>query len=92
MKRLLDEVGLDSVRAGFDAWSPWLRGEDLAAAAGRMASRTVLSIIADYQRRPRWAYERELVDYRREFPDAVGAVAMGEVDYPAFLRGLDEGG
>ena len=77
MERLLGEVGRYSMRAGLDAWSPWLPGEDLAAAARRMASRTNLSIAAHCRKLPRWAYEPQLVDYRRELRDAVGALAMG---------------
>ncbi len=94
MERLLDEVGLDSVKAGFDAWSPHLRGEDLHACALRMASRTALSIAADYRRVPRWKYEPSLVNYRKSEPEAVAAVAMGsgEVDYASFYRGLADGG
>lgn len=94
MDRLLAEVAMDRVRAGFDAWSPWLRGEDLGAAARRLAPRTVLSIAADYVHRPRWVYEPALVNYRRELPDAVTAVAMGAggIDYPSFMDGLAAGG
>ena len=94
LERLLDDIGLDSVKAGFDAWSPHLRGEDLYASARRMAPRTALSIAADYRRIPQWKYEPALVNYRRTEPDAVAAVAMGsgEIDYASFYRGLSEGG
>jgi sugar phosphate isomerase/epimerase len=94
MGRLIDEVDSPTVRAGFDAWSPHLRAENLYEASRSMAGRAVLTIAADYQRRPRWTYVPALVNYRRETPDLVEAVGMGrgEVDYPGFFRGLAEGG
>jgi sugar phosphate isomerase/epimerase len=94
MLALLDAVDRPNVKAGYDAWSPYLRGEDLESGARLMAPRMALTIAADYLRVPRYRYEPSLVNYRREEPDAVKATTMGEgcIDYPAFFRGLRAGG
>jgi sugar phosphate isomerase/epimerase len=90
---LLAEVGHPAVKAGYDAWSPYLRGEDLAAGARLLAPRTALSIAANYRRFPQYQYQPDLVNYRREPTDLVRATYMsrGEIDYQAFLGGLAEG-
>ncbi|HUX39766.1 MAG TPA: sugar phosphate isomerase/epimerase family protein [Rectinemataceae bacterium] len=92
--RLIEEVGSPNLRVGFDAWSPFLRGEDLAESALAIGDKAAISIAADYAKRPRWAYAPELVNYRRELPDLVEAVEMGkgEIDYPSFFAALDKGG
>jgi sugar phosphate isomerase/epimerase len=43
---------------------------------------------------PRYRYRPELVNYERLMPDEVRAVPFGSgfIDYPAFFRGLSEGG
>ncbi|HET7839321.1 MAG TPA: sugar phosphate isomerase/epimerase family protein [Rectinemataceae bacterium] len=94
MARLLDEVGMPNVRAGYDAWSPALRGEELEAGALDMAPRTAMTIAADYCRLPRWRYVPSLVNYERLEPDLVQAVAMGEgfIDYDGFFSALERGG
>lgn len=94
MELLLAEVDHPQVKAGFDAWSLYLRGEDLAAGARLLAPRTALSIAANYRRFPQYRYLPDLVNYRREATDLVKATSMsrGEIDYPAFLGGLAEGG
>lgn len=94
MKQLLEEVGHPSVKAGFDAWSPFLRGEDLYESALMMAPLTVLSIVANYRRFRRYRYRPELINYEALQPDMVMAESMseGEIDYGKFLRGLREGG
>lgn len=91
---LVSEVERPNCRLGFDAWSPALRGEDLYAAARRAAPLTAMTTNADYVRWPRFAYEPQLVNYRRVEPDFVRAVPFGEgfIDYPAFFRGLRDGG
>jgi sugar phosphate isomerase/epimerase len=70
-----------------------LHDEDLAAAARAMAPHTALTTVADYVRRPRFAYQPGLVNYRQE-SDVIRAVPMGEgfIDYAAFLSALREGG
>ena len=92
-KDLLDAVGESNCRAGFDAWSPALQGTDLAEAARVMAPLTVHTTVADYQHRPRFAYEPEAVNYRPETPYSQ-AVPMGEgfLDYRSFFAGLRTGG
>ncbi|MDX9956836.1 MAG: sugar phosphate isomerase/epimerase family protein [Spirochaetia bacterium] len=94
MDLLLAEVGHPQVRAGYDAWSPYLRGEDLAEGARLLAPRTALSIAANYRRFPRYQYLPDLVNYKREATDLVKATFMsrGEIDYEAFLGGLADGG
>ena len=91
---LFDSIGETNVKAGYDAWSPHLRGEDLYSGARQMAPRMFMTICADYLTFPRYRYEPELVNYQRIIPDAVKATKMGkgEIDYDAFFRGLEEGG
>ena len=61
-KDLIEAVGEPNCRAGFDAWAPALQGADLAEAASVMAPLTVHTTVADYQRRPRFAYEPEVIN------------------------------
>ncbi|MEX2027209.1 MAG: sugar phosphate isomerase/epimerase family protein [Pirellulaceae bacterium] len=91
---LLAEIGRANCRLGFDAWSPALRGEDLYEAARKAAPHTVITTNADYVRVPRYRYRPELVNYERLSPDGVKAVPFGTgfIDYPAFFRGLTDGG
>ena len=92
-KDLLEAVGEPNCRAGFDAWSPALHGVDLAEAASAMASLTVHTTVADYQRRPRFVYEPDAVNYRSVTPYSQ-AVPMGEgfLDYDGFFTALQAGG
>ena len=94
MDILLAEVGHPNVKAGYDAWSPFLRGEELATGARLLAPRTVLSIAANYRRFPQYHYQPDLVNYRRDKTDLIRATYMsqGEVDYQSFLGGLADGG
>jgi sugar phosphate isomerase/epimerase len=91
---LLADVGRPNCKLGFDAWSPALRGEDLYEAARRAAPHTAITTNADYVRVPRFRYRPDLVNYEPAGPDLVRAVPFGTgfVDYPAFFRGLREGG
>jgi sugar phosphate isomerase/epimerase len=91
---LLGDIDRPNCKLAFDAWSPALRGEDLYAAAVRMAPHTVITTNADYVRLPRFRYRPEVVNYERVQPDLVRAVPFGEgcIDYRAFFRGLQEGG
>lgn len=91
---LLAEVGHPQVKAGYDAWSPYLRGEDMVAGARLLAPRTALSIAANYRRFPQYQYQPDLVNYKRVTTDLVKATYMsrGEIDYQAFLGGLTTGG
>jgi sugar phosphate isomerase/epimerase len=91
---LLHDVDRPNCKLGFDAWSPALRGEDLYEAAKKMAAHAVITTNADYVRLPRFRYRPELVNYDRVEPDMVRAVKFGTglIDYPAFFRGLKDGG
>lgn len=93
MRDLLAEVDEPNCRAAFDAWTPALQGEDLAAAVKAMAPWIVHTTAADYQRRPRYRYQPQWVQFARE-ADAMRMVGMGEgcVDYPAFFRVLRASG
>lgn len=89
----LDDVDHPNCRAMFDPWSPALHGEDLRAAARRVAPRMVQTTLADYVRLPRYAYLPGLINYRR-LDDMVRAVPLGEgfLDLDGFFAGLREGG
>jgi len=91
---MLGDIARPNVKLMFDAWSPALRGEDLYAAAKKAAPYTIATTCADYVRLPRYTYVANAVNYRRLEPDLVRAVPMGDgfIDYPAFFRGLREGG
>jgi sugar phosphate isomerase/epimerase len=91
---LLADINQPNCKLAFDAWSPALRGEDLYAAAREAAPHTVLTTNADYVRLKRFQYHPELTNYLPAQPDLVRAVPFGQgcVDYPAFFRGLCDGG
>jgi len=91
---LLHDVDRPNCRLGYDAWSPALRGEDLYECARKMASHAVITTNADYIRLPRFHYRPQLINYERALPDTVRAVKFGDgfIDYPAFFRGLKDGG
>ena len=93
MHDLIREVDEPNCRAMFDAWSPYLHGADLRAAARKMAPLTVHTTIADYQLRPRYRYHPGVVNYTAE-PPLVQAVPMGQgvIDYRQFLGALREAG
>lgn len=91
---LLHDIDRPNCKLGFDAWSPALRGEDLYEAAKLAAPHTAITTNADYIRLPRYRYRPELVNYEPATPDLVRAVPFGTgfIDYPAFFRGLRDGG
>jgi len=91
---LLADIDRPNCRAMFDAWSPALRGEDLYASAKKAAPFTVYTTAADYVTLPRYRYQPDLVNYLPADPPLVRAVPFGEgiIDYPAFFRGLRDGG
>lgn len=92
-KDLIQAVDEPNCVALFDAWAPALQGVDLAEAAAAMAPMVGHTTIADYQLRPRFRYEPEVINYKRETPFAQ-AVPMGEgfIDYRGFLGALRDGG
>lgn len=91
---LLHDIDRPNCKLGFDAWSPALRGEDLYEAARLAAPHTAITTNADYVRLPQFRYRPELVNYAPAGPDLVRAVPFGTgfIDYPAFFRGLRDGG
>ena len=86
-------LGPATRRAAFDAWAPALQEDDLVAAAKKLARYTVHTTIADYVRLPRFRYQPEFVNYRRD-GDYVQAVPVGEgfIDYRGFLKALRANG
>jgi sugar phosphate isomerase/epimerase len=90
---LIEAVNEPNCRALFDAWAPALHGDDLRAAATRLAPKTVHTTVADYQLRPRYRYHPQLVNYSRETA-YVQAVPMGDgfIDYQSFFAALHDGG
>lgn len=90
---LIHAVNEPNCRPLFDAWAPALHGDDLTAAATRLASLTTHTTVADYQLRPRYRYQPALVNYTPETP-YVQAVPMGEgfIDYSSFFSALEDGG
>jgi sugar phosphate isomerase/epimerase len=90
----LHDINRPNCKLGFDAWSPALRGEDLYEAAKLAAPHTAITTNADYIRLPQFRYRPELVNYEAAGPDLVRAVPFGTgfIDYPAFFRGLRDGG
>jgi sugar phosphate isomerase/epimerase len=91
---LLNDIDRPNCKLGFDAWSPALRGEDLYESARLVAPHTAITTNADYVRLPQFRYRPELVNYEPAGPDLVRAVPFGTgfIDYPAFFRGLRDGG
>lgn len=91
---LLADVNRPNCKLAFDAWSPFLRGENLYESARKAAPHTVITTNADYIRLPRFAYDPSVVNYRRVEPDFVRAVpfGQGEIPFEAFFRGLRDGG
>lgn len=88
--RTIDEP---NCRALFDAWAPVLHGADLVEAAQMMAPLTAHTTIANYQARPRYAYDSAAVNYRPLTPYMQAVpIDEGSIDYRAFLRGMWAGG
>jgi sugar phosphate isomerase/epimerase len=96
LRDLLQEVDEPNCRAAFDAWTPALHGQaaaELAEAVALMAPWTIYTTAADYQRRPRYRYQPQWVQFDRGL-DVMRMVPMGEgcVDYPSFFRALEASG
>jgi sugar phosphate isomerase/epimerase len=94
---LLEDVGESNVRAAFDAWAPHLQGvcgEDLVRAVEKVGPWIEFTTVADYEIQARFRYDAQRVNYIREEPAYVRAVApgCGEIDYPAFFEGLRRAG
>jgi sugar phosphate isomerase/epimerase len=93
MLDLIRNVAEPNCRALYDAWAPALHGEDLTLAAQRLAPLTIHTTVADYQKRPRYKYRPDLVNYEAQTP-FIQAVPMGEgfIDYKAFFAALTTNG
>ncbi len=93
MGDLIAAVNEVNCRAMFDAWTPALQGDDIVAASRKLAPVTCHTTVADYQRRPRFRYEPNVVNFTEQRP-WTQAVPMGEgfIDYRGFLSALAEGG
>jgi sugar phosphate isomerase/epimerase len=93
LRDLIVEIDRPNCRAMFDAWAPALHGEDITAPARRLASLSIHTTVANYQKRARYRYIPALVNYETLTPRAQ-AVPMDEgfIDYPAFFRALNDEG
>ena len=91
---LLAEVDRPNIVPMFDCWSPFLRGEDVVAAAAALAPRVPFTTVADYKLLRRWKYLPAVVNYAACEPPAVLAVPMGQGDLPyeGFLDALQANG
>jgi sugar phosphate isomerase/epimerase len=94
---LLKEVGEPNLKAAFDAWAPFLQGvtgEELTRAVEAVGPWIEFTTVADYSVLPRFHYDPGHVNYVREDPPLVRAVAPGTgvVDYVSFFRGLKAAG
>lgn len=92
-EELLRDIDHPNCRAMFDPWSPALHGEDLRAAAERLAPRMAQTTLADYVRLRRYQYLPGLVNYQEQ-QAMVRAVPLGEgeFDLAGFFAGLRAGG
>ncbi len=93
MYDLIMDIDEPNCRAAFDAWATTLHGDDIVAAAKKMAPITCYTTCADYQYRPRFQYQPNIVNYT-PLPARVQMVPMGEgmIDYEGFLNALQAGG
>jgi sugar phosphate isomerase/epimerase len=91
---LLAEVDRPNIVPMFDCWSPFLRGEDVVAAAAALAPRMSFTTVADYRLLRRWKYLPTVVNYAPSEPPGVLAVPMGQGDLPYedFLKALQANG
>ncbi|MCC7491479.1 MAG: sugar phosphate isomerase/epimerase [Fimbriimonadaceae bacterium] len=91
---LLADIDRPNAKLGFDAWSPFLRGEDVYHAAYLAAPHTLITTNADYVRLPRWRYRPDLVNYEPAGAPLVRAVPFGsgDIPYAEFFAGLTDGG
>jgi len=90
---LIRQINEPNCRAMFDAWAPALHGDDIAAAAGVMASRTVYTTTANYELLPRYRYHPAQVNYEKLLPELQAVpIDAGFIDYRAFLAALVQGG
>jgi hypothetical protein len=89
---LIQAVNELNCRAMFDAWTPALHGVDIVEAAKKLAPVTCHTTVADYQLRPRYQYQPNVVNFVEQ-KAWTQAVPMGEgfIDYRGFLGALAGG-
>ena len=90
---LLRDVNEPNLKAGFDAWAPYLQGvtgEALVRAVEQVGPWLEFTTVADYVTHPRFRYDPDRVNYAPDGPPLVRAVppGAGQVDYEAFFTGL----
>jgi sugar phosphate isomerase/epimerase len=90
---LIQEINEPNCRAMFDAWAPALHDVDLNAATAKMAEITVFTTTANYDKRPRFRYNPQLVNYEKLLP-SLKAVPIDEgfIDYRLFLKNMHSAG
>ena len=92
-RELMAAVDRPNCKPLFDAWAPALQGTDIVQAAREMAPLMPHTTIANYQKRPRFIYEPDVINYRAATPYAQAVpIDEGFIDYKAFLGALTEGG
>jgi sugar phosphate isomerase/epimerase len=94
MKWLIEEVGLQNVKAAFDCWSPTLEGlssEEIKEAIYTMKPYIVHTTTADYVELPRYTYDLNHTNYIKQ-ESQMRAVPIGEgfLDYRTFINTLRE--
>ena len=90
---LINAVDEPNCKALFDAWAPALQGTDIVEAAVVMGPMTAHTTIANYQKRPRFRYEPDLVNYTPQTPYAQAVpIDEGFIDFGAFLAALHDSG
>jgi sugar phosphate isomerase/epimerase len=90
---LIQAVNEPNCKALFDAWAPALQGADLIDAARQMAPLTAHTTIANYQKRPRFHYQPDVINYLAQTPYSQAVpIEEGFIDYRAFLTALRDGG
>ncbi len=92
-KDLIEAINEPNCKALFDAWAPALQGTDIVEAARVMAPLTVHTTIANYQHRPRFEYDAQVINYEAKLPYSQAVeIDDGFIDYRAFLGALVSGG
>lgn len=92
-RELMEAVNRPNCKPLFDAWAPALQGTDIVEAAREMAPLMPHTTIANYQKRPRFIYEPDVINYRAATPYAQAVpIDEGFIDYKAFLGALSAGG
>jgi len=94
LMELIGEADRKNVFPMFDAWSPFLRGEDLVKAAQKMGALAIYTTVADYVTIPLYRYNPSLVNYEKVGPAMVKAVPMGDgvINYRDFLKAMRDAG